>query len=86
METRFPQKQLRHVAKQHPYMRPHLGKVKEAVAQPDAVTPSTSDTTVSLYYRRYDLEDLGTKYICVVVKEGESGSFMITAYPTNKIK
>ncbi len=67
-------------------MRPHLEKVRETVARPDAVTPSTSDKTVSLYYREYELEDLGTKYLCAVVKRGESDSFIVTAYVTNRIK
>ena len=57
----------------------------ETVAQPDAVTPSASDTTVSRYYRKYDLENLGTKYLCVVVKQEEADSFILTAYPTSKI-
>ena len=86
MQPRFTQERRRYIAKRHPYMQPHLEKVGETVAQPDAVTPSTSDATVSLYYRKYDLEDLGTKYLCVVVKEGEGDSFVITAYPTNKIR
>ena len=85
MEPRFTRERQRHVAKRHPDMRPHLEKVKETVAQPDAVTLSTSDTTVTLHYRKYELEDLGTKYICVVVKGGEGDSFVITAYATNRI-
>ena len=86
METRFPQERQRHILKQHPYMQPHLEKVRETVTWPDAVTPSSSDTTVSRYYRKYNLGDLGTKYICVVVKQEEGDSFILTAYPTHKIK
>ncbi len=86
METRFPQERQHHILKQHPYMQPHLEKVLQAVAQPDAITPSTSDATVSRYYRKYNLGDLGTKYICVVVKREKGDSFILTAYPTHKIK
>ena len=86
MDPRFNRERHIHILKRRPYMEPHLEKIMETVAQPDAVTPSTSDTTVSLYYRKYNLEDLGTKYLCVVVKEGEDDSFIITAYPTHKIK
>lgn len=86
METRFPQERQRHILKQHPYMQPHLEKVRETFERPDEVTPSQSDTTVSRYYRKYNLGGLGTKYICVVVKQEKGDSFVITAYPTSKIK
>ena len=71
MEARLTQERKCHILTRHPYIEPHLEKVVETVAQPDAVTPSTSDTTVSRYYRKYDLETLGTKYLCVVVKQEE---------------
>ena len=88
METRFTKERRRHIAEQHPYMQPHLEKVRETVlAARRAVTPSTSDATVSRYYRKYDLEDLGTKYLCVrLSRKPEGDSFIITAYPTHKIK
>ena len=86
MEPRFNQERQRHILARHPYMQPHLEKVRETVERPDAVTPSISDATVTLYYRKYDLEDMGTKYLCVVVKQEEGDSFIVTAYPTHKIK
>ena len=86
MRTRFTQERQRHVLARHPYMEPHLGKIIETVAQPDAVTPSSSDATVSRYYRKYELAGLGTKYLCVAVKQEDGDSFVLTAYPTSKVK
>ncbi len=86
MEPRFNRERQLHILERHPYMRSHLEKIRETVAQPDAITPSTSDANVSLYYRKYDLEGLGTKYLCVVVKQENGGSFVLTAYPTKTIR
>ena len=86
MEPRLTQERQCHILERHPDMEPHLEKIRRTVTQPDAVTPSSSDATVSRYYRKYNLEGLGTKYLCVVVKQEENDSFVLTAYPTNRIK
>ena len=86
MNPRFTQERLLHILKRHPEMEPHLPKIDETVAQSDVVTPSKSDATVSLYYRKYDLAGLGTKYLRVAVKHTEGDSFILTAHFTNKIQ
>ena len=86
MGPRFNRERRLHIVERHPYMEPHLEKIVETAAKPDAVTPSSSDATVSRYYRKYVFEGLGTKYLCVVVKQEEGDSFVLTAYPTSRIK
>jgi len=54
--------------------------VKEILSNPDEIRKSKTDEDVFLYYKKIE------KLYCVVVKhEGEKG-FLITAYPTDKIK
>ena len=54
--------------------------VKETLSNPEEIYKSKIDQTVYLYYRQFD------KMYCVLAKQiGEAG-FLITAYPTDKIK
>ena len=54
--------------------------VKSVLSEPDEIRRSKIDTNVFLYYKKED------KLYCVVAKhEGEEG-FIITAYPTEKVK
>ena len=63
-----------------------LHRVAETLAEPDAVRPSRSSPTVSLYYRLYlDLRGRN-RYICLVVKEERTYAFVPTGYLTRSIK
>jgi len=54
--------------------------VKEVLFNPDEIRKSRTDEDVFLYYKKID------KLYCVVTKhEGEEG-FLVTAYPTDKVK
>ena len=44
------------------------------------------DPEVRLYYRFYFRTVAGGKYLCVVVKVGQSGAFVLTAYLTKRVK
>ena len=55
--------------------------VKEILENPDKVCKSNLDNTVYLYYRKIE------RLYCAVVKNLTSKEgFLITAYPTEKIK
>lgn len=54
--------------------------VKEALWNPDEICRSKIDQSVYPYYKRCD------KIYCVIVKHADSDGFLITAYPTDKIK
>ena len=54
--------------------------VKETLSNPEEIYRSKIDHNIYLYYRQFD------RIYCIVVKHiGEVG-FLITAYPTDKIK
>jgi hypothetical protein len=54
--------------------------VKEILAEPDEVRRSLIDKSVFLYYKKFD------RLYCVVAKHLNDEGFIITAYPTDKIK
>ena len=54
--------------------------VKEILAEPDEVRRSLIDKSVFLYYKKFD------RLYCVVTKHLNDEGFIITAYPTDKIK
>lgn len=54
--------------------------VKNTLSNPDEIHKSKIDQSVYLYYRQFD------KIYCVVVKHIDEAGFLITAYPTDKIK
>jgi len=63
--------------------RPMKGKeeiVKETLLNPDEIYRSKIDQSVYLYYKKYD------KIYCVIVRHMGDEGFLITAYPTDKIK
>ena len=55
----------------HILQRPEMinleSAIEEALAQPDQVVQSLSDTRTRLYYRLYGATPVGEKYLCVVV-------------------
>ncbi|QWR77975.1 DUF4258 domain-containing protein [Candidatus Magnetomonas plexicatena] len=64
----------------HPVM---LGKediVQSVLVIPDEIRLSKTDKDVFLYYKRFD------KLYCVVAKHTVTEGYVITAYPTEKIK
>ncbi|MBA4313567.1 MAG: hypothetical protein C0417_13160 [Chlorobiaceae bacterium] len=56
--------------------------VKDVLQFPDEIRRSRNDSSVYLFYK---LEHSG-RWICVVVKRMNNNGFIITAYPTDKIK
>ena len=54
--------------------------VKEILLEPDEIRRSLIDKSVFLYYKKFD------RLYCVVVKHLNNEGFIITAYPTDKVK
>ena len=64
----------------HMVMKNKEATVKAVLSEPDFIRKSKIDENVFLYYKQQD------KLYCVVVRhEGQEG-FLITAYPTDKVK
>jgi len=64
----------------HPVMKGKEDVVKAALQFPDEIRQSKTDKDVFLYYKHFD------KLYCVVVRHIGMEAFLITAYPTDKVK
>jgi len=64
----------------HPVMKSKEDIVKSVLQMPDEIRQSKTDKDVFLYYKQYD------KLYCVVVRHAGTEGFLITAYPTDKVK
>ncbi|MEW6376360.1 MAG: DUF4258 domain-containing protein [Thermodesulfobacteriota bacterium] len=68
------------ITMKHPVMKGKEDMVKAALQFPDEIRQSKTDKDVFLYYKQFD------KLYCVVVKHIGMEGFLITAYPTDKVK
>lgn len=64
----------------HPAMKEKENIVKAVLQSPDEIRQSRTDKEVFLYYKKLD------RLYCVVVKRIGAQGFLITAYPTDKMK
>ena len=64
----------------HREMNTKKETVKAALSEPDTIRKSKIDESVFLYYKQED------KLYCVVVRHEGVEGFLITAYPTDKVK
>ena len=66
----------------HPVMKNKEDLVKKTLKNPDEIRQSKIDKEIFLYYKKFD------KLYCIVAKHTNSHAhgFLITAYPTDKIK
>lgn len=68
------------VSVKHRVMENKEAIVKAVLLDPDSIRKSKIDENIFLYYK---LED---KLYCVVVRHEDDAGFLITAYPTDKVK
>jgi len=68
------------ITMKHPTMKGKEDMVKATLQFPDEIRQSKTDRDVFLYYKQFD------KLYCVVVKHIGMEGFLITAYPTDKVK
>jgi len=68
------------VTLKHPVMKSKENIVKVALQMPDEIRQSKMDKDVFLYYKQFD------RLYCVVVRHAGTEGFLITAYPTDKVK
>ena len=64
----------------HKVMKGKEDIVKTTLQASDEIRQSRTDKEVFLYYKQFD------KLYCVVVRHTEMEGFLITAYPTDKVK
>ena len=85
-EVRLTNERLRHILRRHPEMAFQMHRFADTLAKPDAVRPSKSSPTVQLYYRLYPDLRRRNRYVCLVVKRGQTDSFILTGYLDRRIK
>jgi hypothetical protein len=83
---RFTDERIAHIRDGHPEMANQFERIKETLLRPDKVVRSKSDDNVSLFYRYYKTTNVGSKFMCVVVKLIKDHNFILTAYYCEKIK
>ena len=66
----------------HPVMAEREGFVRMALEAPDEVRQSRIDQQVLLFYKA----EATKRWTCAVVKRLAGSAFLITAYPTDRIK
>src|SRR3989338_4061490 len=64
----------------HPVMKNKEDIVRSVLQMPDEIRQSKVDKDIFLYYKQYD------RLYCVVARHAEIEGFLITAYPTDKVK
>ncbi|MGE0085293.1 MAG: hypothetical protein AB7S75_12835 [Desulfococcaceae bacterium] len=70
------------VTVKHPAMAGRESDVKKLLATPDEIRISRSDPNVYLFYR----QEYFRRWICAVTKRLNGEGFLITVYPTDRIK
>lgn len=68
------------ITMKHPIMKGEEDIVKTTLQFPDEIRQSRTDKNVFLYYKQFD------RVYCVVVRHTGMEGFLITAYPTDKVK
>jgi hypothetical protein len=71
---------------EHPEMADMEAALEHTLRQPESVIQSRTDPATELSYRFYIGTRVGDKWLCVVVKYNSDDAFVVTAYPTDKLK
>jgi hypothetical protein len=71
----------RKVVAQHPVMADRIEDVKRTLTTPEEIRLSTTDEGVYLFYTADE-----KRFVCAVARQTNGEGFLITAYPTDKVK
>lgn len=69
------------IVDKHPVMAQRLEDVRATLSEPNEIRQSVSDANVLLFYRPDE-----TRLVCAVARKLNGDGFLITAYPTDKMK
>jgi hypothetical protein len=84
-QIRLTDERLAHIL-EHAEMAGMAAEIARVLREPQFVRRSRADEAVRLFYEFYAQTIVGGKWLCVVVKYGESDAFVVTAYLTDKPK
>ena len=85
LDVRLTQERLHHIL-EHQEMAGMEDALAETLRKPELVIQSRTDEEAKLNYKYYIGTKVGDKWLCVVVKYGETDAFVLTAYLTDKPK
>jgi hypothetical protein len=85
-QIRLTDEREEHIEADHPEMSGQIGKLREALWNPDKVFRSFTDPAVELFYKYYNVTPVTEKYLCVVIKVLVNDLFIITTYFTDTVK
>jgi len=85
VRVRLTDERLAHIL-EHPEMQSLVPAIAAALASPNKVVESVSDSSVHLYYTKQQTVKFGEKWLCVVVKFGDQDAFVLTASLTDQVK
>ena len=71
----------RKIVVQHPVMADRIEDVKRTLTTPEEIHMSNTDEGVYLFYTTNE-----KRFVCAVVRQTNGEGFLITAYPTDKVK
>jgi hypothetical protein len=71
---------------EHAEMAGQLPRLRSTLRSPDRVLLSRLDTSVHLYYRRFERTPVTSKHLMVAVKDLDDDAFVITAFFTGEVK
>lgn len=84
-DIRFTEERLDHI-RTHLEMENQLSKIKKTLKEPDEVRKSDKDTSVHLYFKKFEDTPVTEKYLVAVVKIETENPFLITSFFTNEIR
>ena len=84
-EVRLPEERLSHFIDRVVYAGLQ-DQLQETLRDPDFVIRSNWDESTTLSYRHYTGTRIGDKWLCIVVKHMGADAFVLTAYPTDRVK
>lgn len=71
---------------EHPEMKNQLGRMNEALRNPDIVKRSIRSENILLFYKHYPTTPVTEKILCVIVRATHEEGFILTAYFTDRLK
>jgi hypothetical protein len=84
---RLTARQWSHILQSRSFMVGMQSAIQGTLESPEEVRKDRDDPdSVRLYYRRYTNTPAGDKLVCVVVKFLENDAFILTAFPTSRIR
>lgn len=83
---RLSDERKKHFETDHPEMTDQFDKIEQTLLSPDVIVLSNSDESIEMFYKFYEVTPVTNKYLCVLIKNTDLDSFILTSYFTNAIK